>query len=272
LFVVELPLMSPAEKHTHGLLVLPDRDALSRAAADEFTRRADAAVVAKGSFAVALSGGSTPKRLYELLASEGEPCRARMPWGRTHFFFGDERHVPPEHAESNYRMVRETLLTRAPIPPENVHRVVAENPDAYAAADEYERELRDFFHTREGLQPRFDLILLGLGEDGHTASLFPGTAALFEAERLFVANWVEKLCAYRLTMTLPLINRARAVVFLVSGGEKAEVLRAVLDTEACERDEPPYPAQLVHPTCGELLWLADEAAARPLRRTRGRLT
>jgi 6-phosphogluconolactonase len=264
--------MSLAEKQSVALRVLPDCVGLSRAAADEFKWHAQAAVRAKGSFAVALSGGSTPKRLYGLLASEGEPYRARVPWGSTHLFFGDERHVPPDHAESNYRMVREALLTRAPVPPENVHRVVAENPDAGAAAAEYERELCDFFHMREGREPRFDLILLGLGEDGHTASLFPGTAALAEAGRLFVANWVEKLGAYRLTMTLPLINRARAVVFLVSGGEKAEVLRAVLDTEAGERDRPPYPAKLVRPTRGELLWLADEAAARLLHRTRGRLT
>ncbi|MGI8997425.1 MAG: 6-phosphogluconolactonase [Pyrinomonadaceae bacterium] len=244
--------------------VLRDADEVSRVAADEITRRANQVVRERGKFTVALSGGSTPKVLYTLLANSDAPYREQMPWGFTHFFFGDERHVPPDHAQSNYCMAREAMLSEVPVPAENVHRVTGENPDARVAADDYERVLRDFFGTQPGAVPRFDLILLGVGADGHTASLFPGTPALVEQSRFFVANWVKKSGSHRLTLTLPVINNAHAVMFLVAGKEKADVLRSVLEVEH-DDSSARFPARLVHPVDGELLWLVDEAAAIQLR-------
>jgi 6-phosphogluconolactonase len=238
-------------------------DELLRAAAVEFVRLAEAAVRNKSLFAVCLSGGSTPQGLYSLLA--GEPAlSSRIPWEAIHFFWGDERHVPPEHAESNFRMVRESMLSRAPVPVLNVHRILAELPDASQAADEYERTLQEFFKLADGQFPRFDLVLLGMGADGHTASLFPGTQALHEECRLVVSSWVEKLGAERITMTAPVLNNAACVVFLVQGEEKAAVLKAVL--------EGPYepdrlPAQLICPAHGSLLWLVDREAAAFLSRS-----
>src|SRR6266576_495374 len=179
---------------TRAIEVLATAADLFHAAAEEFVRAARTAIGAQGRFTVALSGGSTPKALYSLLATNS----AGFAWNRIFLFFGDERHVPPTDPESNYRMVNESLLTKIAIPAENVFRVPAENPDAAAAASEYEAQLRRFFELKSGELksaefPRFDLILLGLGPDGHTASLFPNTAALNETKRLVVANWVEKL-------------------------------------------------------------------------------
>lgn len=241
--------------------VLADAGQLSRAAAEEFVRRAQEAVRDKGVFTVALSGGSTPKSLYSLLSSESEDFRSRIPWSNIHFFWGDERHVAADDPESNYRMANETLLSKVPVPPGNVHRIRAENPDAALAAKEYEETLRQFFKLTPGQLPRFDLVLLGMGPCGHTASLFPGTEALNERERLVVAQWVEKFNAYRITMTPPVLNNAASVIFIVGGTDKAETLHAVLEGD----DEPArYPAQLIRPTHGDLLWLVDEAAAARL--------
>lgn len=234
-------------------------DELGRAAAEEVVRLAQDAVHARGSFTLALSGGSTPKNLYALLASETNSFRAQMPWDKTHFFWGDERHVPSDHPHCNYRMVYEAMLSRVAVPPENIHRIRAENPDAGAAAAEYERELREFFRLEPGQWPRFDVILLGMGPDGHTASLFPGTEVIHERTRLVAASWVEKFNAYRITLTPPVLNNAAGVIFLVAGEEKAETLRAVLEGEyQPER----LPAQLIRPTNGRLRWLVDRAAAR----------
>jgi 6-phosphogluconolactonase len=249
--------------------ILDDKDALTRAAAAAFTARAVTAATtnARGIFSVALAGGSTPRDLYRLLADENEPFRDRLPWERIHFFWGDERHVPPDHPDSNYRMAREAMLDRAPgapgapIPRANVHRIRAENPDAAAAAGAYEEELQAFFHLREGARPRFDLILLGLGPEGHTASLFPGSPAVRESERLVAAPWVEKLQSFRITLTPPVINRAAAVLFLVAGEEKAEALHHVLEELG---DADLYPARAVRPVDGDLLWLIDRAAAKDL--------
>jgi 6-phosphogluconolactonase len=177
------------------------------------------------------------------------------------FFWGDERHVPPDDADSNYRMANEALLSKAPIPPANVFPVPAENPDAAAAAEAYEQTLRKFFALASGEFPRFDLILLGMGPDGHTASLFPETSALQEKSRLVVANWVEKLKTSRITLTLPVLNAARCVTFLVSGTEKATVLREVLEGSAPAEK---YPSKLVQPDEGRLIWLVDRAAASEL--------
>jgi 6-phosphogluconolactonase len=236
-----------------------DAAALAREAASIFVRLANEAVEAKGSFAVALSGGSTPKALFGLLAGE---YLDRVPWRGTNFFWGDERHVPPDHPDSNYRMTREAMLSTAPVPPENVHRIEAENPDAAAAAAAYEKTLEQWFGTQPGEFPRFDLVLLGMGPDGHTASLFPHTTALHESTRSVVANWVPKFDAYRITLTAPVLNNAANVLFLVAGPDKAEALHEVLEG-APNPDE--YPSQLVRPTSGSLLWLVDRAAAARMK-------
>lgn len=243
--------------------ILADAEALTRAAAEEFVGRAEESVRDTGAFTVALSGGSTPKALFRLLAGELDGAfRRRVPWGSVQVFWGDERHVPPDHPDSNYRMTYDTLLSRVPIPPENIHRIQGEDPDAEKAAEAYEQALGRIFRVAEGQLPRFDLILLGMGPDGHTASLFPGTPALQERKRLVVAQWVEKLQTHRITLTAPVLNNAALVVFLVSGAEKAETLRAVL---LGEYQPERLPAQLIRPTDGRLLWLVDRAAARGLR-------
>jgi len=242
--------------------VLVDDEDLCRVAAEEFVRLADEGVRARGHFAVALSGGSTPKTLYRLLAGEGGGFRERVPWRHIHVFWGDERHVPPDHPESNFRMAYEAMLSRVPIPPSNVHRIPAENPDASRVAEEYARTLREFFGLAGGQLPRFDLILLGLGPDGHTASLFPGTDEVHEQTRLVAAPWVEKLDAHRITLTPPVLNNAAHVIVLVSGEKKAEMLRAVLEGEY-QPDR--FPAQVVRPVDGRLVWMVDQAAARLLR-------
>jgi 6-phosphogluconolactonase len=230
---------------------------LMRATAEEIVLAARNAVGERGRFTWALAGGSTPRTVYELLASDF--YRERMPWSATHFFWGDERHVPPDHADSNFRMAREAMLDRVPVPAENVHRIPAEEPDAQRAAVEYEATLRSFFSISSGEPPRFDLILLGLGKDGHTASLFPGGDAMRERERLVVAPWVEAQKTFRITLTAPVLNHARRAMFLVSGEEKAEALHAVLEGA---REPERYPAQVVE---GNRLWMVDGAAARLLR-------
>jgi len=237
------------------LLLFPDPAALARAAADDFARRAAGAVAARGRFTVALSGGTTPRRLYELLASE--TYRVRIPWDMTHLFWGDERHVPPDDPQSNYGMVREAMLSKVPIPEPNVHRIEAELPDASEAAARYDGEVRRFFGLAQGQFPSFDLMYLGLGPEGHTASLFPGTTALVVEDRLVVATWVAKLDADRITMTYPVFRDARAVVFLVEGAAKTQILAAVRNA-ATAAD---YPAGRIQPHDGELLWFADRAAA-----------
>jgi 6-phosphogluconolactonase len=238
-------------------------DELSRAAASEFIRQGHRAVQEKGQFSVALSGGSTPKFLYSLLVNDSS-LQEEVPWDRTHFFWGDERHVPPDHPESNYRMTMQAMLSKVAVPSDNIHRIKAENPNAQQAAEEYEEAVRTFFRLKAGEFPRFDLVLLGMGSDGHTASLFPGTEALREQRRLVVANWVEKFHAHRITMTLPVLNQAAFVLFLVSGEDKAETLRQVLEERG---QKTPFPSQLVRPTQGRLLWLVDRGAGRLLTGT-----
>lgn len=233
------------------LRILTTPKDLARAAAEHFVARCREAVERHGSFTVALSGGSTPKLLFELLADSNEPFRDQIPWPNIHFFWSDERHVPPDHANSNYHMANEAMLSRVPVAQDNVHRVPSENPNAAEAAREYEQTLIDTTHQS---LPQLDLILLGLGPDGHTASIFPGSGVLHETTRLVAAPWVEKFQTYRITMTLPLLNNGASVVFLVSGAEKAKTIKEVF--EGPER----YPAQAVKPTNGELIWLVDEAA------------
>jgi 6-phosphogluconolactonase len=231
---------------------------LFQAAAEEVIRAATSAIKQGGRFTIALSGGSTPKNLYTLIAANASTS---LPWDQMFFFWGDERHVPPDDGDSNYRMAKESLLSKVAIPPANIFRIPAENPDASAAADAYEQTLRKFFAVAPGEFPRFDLILLGIGPDGHTASLFPETAALQETSRLVVANWVEKLKTSRITLTLPVLNAARCVAFLVSGTDKAAVLHEVLEGDAPAEK---YPSKLVQPSEGKLIWFVDRAAASQL--------
>ena len=239
---------------------LPDPAALFDAAATAFVQAAIDAVRWSGRFSVALAGGSTPRGVYSLLASDPR-LRNTMPWDRVDFFWGDERHVAPDDPESNYRMAHEAMLSRVAVSSARVHRVKSEHPDAAVVASWYEADVRASLGSLPGI-PRFDLILLGIGTDGHTASLFPGTSALSEHERLIVANWVEKVSAYRITMTLPLINAARAVLFIAAGEEKAETVRSILQPTGSATT---LPAQLVRPVDGRLLWLLDAAAAKRIR-------
>ncbi|MDA2930976.1 6-phosphogluconolactonase [Acidobacteria bacterium AH-259-O06] len=239
------------------VLVCRDAQEVSRQAAELFVRLADEAIKSRARFTAVLSGGSTPKTLYSLLGSS--PFTERVPWSRVYLFWGDERCVPPDHPESNYAMTRAAMLSKSVIPEENVYRIAAEQESAKCAALEYEQTIRTFFGLTQGERPRFDLILLGMGADGHTASLFPGTAALNETGRIVTANYVEKLKAHRITLTAPVINQAANVVFLVSGESKASVLKQVF--------EGPYepvrlPSQLIRPDEGCLWLIVDLAASR----------
>ena len=240
----------------HDIRIFDDPPKLFQGAAEEFASQATAAVRSRGRFSVALSGGSTPRSLYSLLAQNRS-----LPWDKIYFFFGDERHVPPDSAESNYRMARESLLSKVASPASNVFRIPAENPDASEAAKTYEQTLKQFFHTPPNGFPRFDLVLLGMGPDGHAASLFPGTSALQEESRWVVSNWVDKFKTDRITLTLPVLNNAAVVMFLVSGQDKASPLKEVL-----EGKEPGelLPSKLIKPLDGELIWMVDRAAAAQL--------
>jgi len=242
-------------KGERSLRVFDDLGLLLAAAREEVVARAQKALRARRRFTLALSGGSTPRRLYESLAG------AEIDWARTQVFFGDERCVPPEHADSNYRMAREALLSKIAIPEKNVHRVKSEDADPERAAKAYEQELQGFFKLRPGEMPTFDLVLLGMGPDGHCASLFPGTTALAEEVRLAVAPYVEKLGSWRVTLTAPVFNHARSVLFLVAGEDKANALKGVLESD---RPADELPAKLVKPSAGELLWWVDKAAAKLL--------
>lgn len=242
---------------SHGILTYNDVEALSEAAAQEFLCCAEQAIEARGRFTIALSGGSTPKRLYHLLATK--PYRDRVDWGRVEIFWGDERCVPPDHSDSNYRMAREAMLAHLPIPDDHIHRMEGERPDLDAAARDYQAIIARVFGVEANAEPpAFDLVLLGMGPDGHTASLFPGTQALNERKAWVVANPVPQLHTTRLTLTLPILNRAREVLFLVAGADKAERWAEVLGPSY---DSAPHlPAQLIRPT-GTLKWFADFAAA-----------
>ena len=244
------------------LRIESDMQGLAQAAAEEFAAAVEEALAGqanRGHCSVALTGGSTPRAFYRRLAAE--PFRGRLPWDRIHFFWGDERHVPPDHADSNFRMAHEALLAAVPVPRENIHRIPAEDPDAARAASAYEQALRDFFALAAGELPRFDILLLGLGPDAHVASLFPGSSALRERERLVVAPWAEHLGTFRITLTVPVLNNAARTFFLVSGAEKADAVYAVLEGE---RDPERVPGQLIDPVAGKVLWLLDRAAARRL--------
>jgi 6-phosphogluconolactonase len=278
-----------------ALTIVEDAAALARRGAELVVEAAREAIAERGTFSLALSGGSTPRALYTLLAEP--PFAGQVAWAQVEVWWGDERCVSPDDPQSNYRMAREALLSKVPIPAENVHRMRGEDPDPAAAAAAYEAELHAAFALEAGALPRLDLVLLGMGPDGHTASLFPDTTAVRIADRLVAVPFVPHLNAYRLTLTLAVLNAARRVLFLVAGADKAATLRAVLeagrpagsplgiprwgaaDDEARghhtrggttnvrgkgrggEAGDPALPASLIHPHDGTLLWLVDRAAA-----------
>ena len=239
--------------------IFPNSDALNFFAAGKFVEIANKAIEENGRFTVALAGGSTPKSLYQLLA--GDKFKNQIDWTKVFFFFGDERNVPSDDAESNYRMANENLFALLQISGENVFRWQTESNDPKKIAEDYELLLKTFFALFEDEAQKFDLILLGTGADGHTASLFPFTEALKESKKIVAVNWVEKLNTNRLTFTYPTINNARNVVFLISGESKAEALKEILEGEYQPKK---YPAQSVKPRGGDLFWLIERRAAQLL--------
>jgi 6-phosphogluconolactonase len=242
------------------IIIRRDIAELSRQSAERFSQLVNRSVQGSGRFTVALSGGSTPKHLYSLLASPD--YKERILWNNVHLFWGDERCVPPDHPESNFGMVRESLLSKIKIPAENIHRMAGER-EPQAAAAEYEKHLQEFFGLESGALPRFDLILLGIGDDGHTASLFPGSDALNETERLVIAPFVEKLNSYRLTLTLPVLNSGAEVWFLVTGSSKAAAVKQALSGSS------ELPAAEVQPVNGRPVWFITQDAAPGVSTTDG---
>lgn len=241
--------------------IYPDKERLMTAAADLFIIVATEAIAEQGMAQIALTGGSTPRAFYQLLATP--EYAARVDWAHVAIWFGDERCVPADHPESNFRMAHEALLAHVPIPAEQIHRMPGELPPDEAAT-RYEADLRTGFNLAPGELPRFDLIWLGMGNDGHTASLFPGTAALEVTDRLCVANHIPQLQTDRLTLTFPVLNAAARVAFLVAGEEKAPMVARVLEDRRAP-GEPLLPVQRVRPTSGQLLWLLDIDAAGQLQ-------
>jgi 6-phosphogluconolactonase len=240
--------------------ILPDAAAIARRAAEQIVESAAVAVKDRGVFTISLAGGSTPKTLYTLLATD-PAFKSKMPWDKTQFFFGDERHVPPDDSESNFRMANESMLSKLSLKPEQVLRIKGEYEDAEKAAKEYEQTLRSRFKLSDGQLPRFDVLLLGMGEEGHTLSLFPGTKALHDNGRLVMSNWVGKFFTTRITTTAPVASNSALVIFMITKADKALALKAVL--------EGPYepeqlPSQLIQPKNGKLLWLLDTTAASKL--------
>ncbi len=238
-----------------NLLVSSNAAELAQAAAKHITERAIAVVRERGTFSFVLAGGSTPRSVYSLLATSH---RSEFPWQQTHFFWGDERHVPPTDPESNFRMAWESMLSRVLVPSENIHRIHAEDEDADNAARAYSEEIRAGLAVTSGALPVFDFVLLGIGPDGHTASLFPHTTALRVTDRLVVTNWVDKLKSIRITMTVPLLTNARETAFLVQGAEKAPAVKEILEGEY--RPDL-YPAQLIAKKASSVTWMLDQNSA-----------
>jgi 6-phosphogluconolactonase len=240
--------------------ILVDGAAIAKRAAQEFVQAAASAAGAKGSFNVALAGGATPRALYSLLVND-PALRSQLPWDKLHLFFGDERHVPPDHPDSNFRMATEAMISKSPLKPDQVTRIRGEYPDAEQAALEYEEALRGYFKLRDEEYPRFDLLFAGMGSEGHTLSLFPGTKALHADGRIMVRNWIGKLYTERITLTAPAASNSAEIIFMVTGADKAPALKAVLEGPF---EPEQLPAQLLQPTNGKLLWLVDAAAGSML--------
>jgi 6-phosphogluconolactonase len=241
--------------------ILPDNEALARRVADQIQEQARAAIAARGRFTLALTGGDSPVPLYELLAKD--PAYRDFPWTETLCFFGDERHVPPNHRTSNYLQAKKKLFHTGRVPAENIFRFHAEIPDAEEAADAYEKTLREHFSPADQLHgfPRFDVILLGLGANGHTASLFPCTQALHERERWAVANPVPELAKYRLTLTFPALNAAREIYLESIDPRTKDTVANVLKAE--ELNFHPFPVQKIAPVSGQYTWFLTRATAPP---------
>jgi 6-phosphogluconolactonase len=236
--------------------VFRSTDDLFHGSAEAFCQFGEQAIREHGRYTVALSGGSTPRGLHEQLATT---FRSRLPWDKVFFFWGDERHVPPDFPESNFRMAKETLLSKLPIPAEQVFRMPGEIPDANQGAGLYEESLREFFRPAPGHFPHIDFILLGIGPEGHTASLFPDTKALHENHHFVVANYVAVHSTWRITFTYPMLNSGRNVMFLVDGSGKADIVRTALKDASAN-----LPCQGVKPANGNLMWYLDEAAGAKL--------
>jgi 6-phosphogluconolactonase len=237
--------------------VVPDATALAERAAQYLVEMVGEAVAGRGRARIAISGGSTPKATFQLLADSSQPWRSRMPWNSLDLYWVDERCVGPDDAESNYRMTREALLDNVPLAPDQIHRIEGEL-DPQAAAHRYESVLRNNFRLEGAQWPRFDLVALGMGPDGHTASLFPHTAAIHETSLIATANHVPQKDTWRVTLTWPVINAGRSVFFLIAGEDKAEVLNDVLTGP---RDVERLPSQLIRPSSGILTLILDKAAA-----------
>ena len=246
-------------------IVEPDGSALARRAAEQLVDIAEEAVAKRGRARIAISGGSTPKAAFQLLADPGQPFLKRMPWEKLDLYWVDERTVPPDHPESNYRMTREAMLDRVPLKPEQIHRMEGElEPDV--AASRYESLLRNTFRLEGAETPRFDLVQLGMGDDGHTASLFPHTEALHEMGRLVTANQVPQKDTWRVTLTWPVINQGSSVFFLIGGKNKAELVKEVFTGQ---RDPERLPSQLIWPASGILTLILNKDAAALLPATDG---
>jgi 6-phosphogluconolactonase len=252
-----------SQRHVEGELVakgeiriVRDAGTIAAKAAEEIVRIATDAAAKTSRFTIALAGGSTPKTLYNLLVTDAR-LRAAIPWDKMLVFFGDERHVAPDQADSNYKMAWDTMLSKAPLKPEQIFRMKGEYPHTDKAAQEYEGEIRKAFQLKDGQFPRFDLIFIGMGNEGHALSLFPGTKALHETKRIVTHNWVGKLYTERITLTAPTANAAANVIFMVAGADKALAAKGVLEGP---HEPEQLPSQMIQPTNGKLLWLMDTAA------------
>ena len=254
-----------SRKLTIKYYVEPDATSLARRAAHHFVEMISEATEANGRARIAISGGSTPKAAFQLLADPSQPFEKRMPWEDVDLFWVDERTVPPDHPDSNYRMTREALLDHVPLHAQQIHRMQGELAPDVAAA-QYESELRNTFRLEGAESPRFDLLQLGMGPDGHTASLFPHTAAIHEMNRLVTANQVPQMNTWRITLTWPVINHARSVFFLIAGADKASRVHEVFTGS---RDPERLPSQLIWPSSGILTLFLDKAAAALLPATDG---
>ena len=240
--------------------ILDSAFSVSETGALHFIRICNASIKANGKFSVVLSGGSTPKGMLSLLATD--EYKKQVPWDKCHFFWGDERSVPPTHSDSNYKMATDALLSHIPVTSNQIYRMEAEKPDIHLAAQEYQNKIATFFNIpNSGSPPQFDLLYLGMGPDGHTASLFPETSALEEKNKWVVPNFVPKFNTYRLTLTYPIINQAKNVIFLVAGKDKVPALNEVLQGKPAFET---YPSQGINPVTGSLLWLIDVDASSGL--------
>ncbi len=251
--------METTARYQPNIEVASDGEDLARRAADLFVRTAREAIQARDRFHVALSGGHTPKRSFEVLAAS--PAVRALIWEKIHVFWVDERYVPPDSPHSNYRLAAQALLTKVPIPPDNVHRIPTEHEDIRAAARAYEETIRDVLKLKGGELPRFDLIVLGMGADGHTGSLLPNSYAPFDTDDLACAVYVQGEMLNRITLTHPVMQAARRLVVLVAGAEKARTLKDVFGSEP---DEVRYPIHVLWPILDRITWLVDHAAAQDI--------